>query len=218
MQTITIGSWTYNLVEYPSWLGFMEGEIGRSDTVALTESPYTLQTQTQAWPGADRWDMSFTTQPLLPAQAAEWEGFLAELRGQLNVFQAADPRRLHPLGAAGPGDVPVTASIGPTNPMVAMTTLLYTTGWRANVARLLKRGDRLQIGYRYHEVCETVGSDGSGDMTIKIWPSLRETVAGGVSVVLSNPVLLLRLASNRRPASFQVTGLSRISFKAIEVR
>jgi hypothetical protein len=63
-----------------------------------------------------------------------------------------------------------------------------------------------------------VGSDGSGDMTIQIWPSLRETVAGGVSVVLSNPVLLLRLASNRRPASFQVTGLSRISFKAIEVR
>lgn len=213
MFQVTIGSLSYNLVPFPLAPGIASGELGMSDTVAASESPYTLQTQTQVFPGGDRWDMTLTPPVLTAAQAADWEGFLGELHGILNVFQAADPRRLSPLGSTNGTDHAVCTGVD-----AAMATQLHTSGWRPGFGRLLLRGDRFQLGYRYHMVCETVNADASGDATLQIYPSLREAPAAGAQLVFNNPQCLLRLASNRRSSQFEVTRLSRTSVRAIEVR
>lgn len=213
--TLANGS-TYNLVSFPLSSGAQSGKLGRSDRVALVESPYNLQTQTQAWAGADRWYGSFELPPLTLAQAAEWEGFLGELRGMLNVFQFVDPRRKAPLGIANAEDFP-TVQLG----NAAGSTQLLTQGWRNSTARLLLRGDRFQLGYRYHEVCDTVSSDGSGNATIQIWPSLREapvTFPQRAALILNKPACLCRLAANDRDVSYSVDQTTRVGVNFIEVR
>lgn len=212
MTTITINGVTYNLVGMPRSISPVEVEFGMTDAIATVQSPYVPgQFQLQQWPGADLWDMTVTMPPLSDAIAADWEGFLAELRGMLNVFQMGDPRRKVPLGPAL--GVPVCSAGN-----VASSTNLLTGGWTASIARILKRGDMLQLGYRLHKVCETVSSDASGLCTIPVWPSLREAPTVGQTVILHNPVGLWRLADNRRQSQASKLRLGSMSFRAIEAR
>lgn len=212
MTSITLGGNTYNLIPLPACKGPSDISLGMSDGVAAVPSPFVpSQMQTQAWAGADAWDMQVTLPPLTNAQAADWEGFLAELRGQLNVFQIGDPRRKSPLGSA-PG-VPVAAG-GNT----AFSVSLLTTGWTHSAARILLRGDMLQVGYRLHRVCETVNSDVSGNCTIPVWPALREVPASSAPIILHKPVGVFRLARNRRESQASRDRLTSLSFQAVEAR
>jgi hypothetical protein len=187
--------------------------LGMNDAVATVSSPYVpAQTQAQAWPGADAWDATVSMPPLTNAQAAEWEGFLASLRGMLNVFQIGDPRRQTPLGNAQ-GSAPVLT--GTNN---AMATSITTAGWKPNTARCLLRGDLFQIGYHLYRTCEQISADPGGLATILIWPSLRESPAAGAPLILSKPLGLWRLADNRREAQFSPMRLTTMSFKLAEVR
>src|ERR1017187_737211 len=131
MLSIVVGANDYNLIPLPVAPGLSDIVLGMNDAVAMTVSPYVpSQLQTQAWPGADGWDATLTVPPLTDAQAADWEGFLSELRGMSNVFRVGDPRRPHPLGIAH--GTP-TAAAGNT----AMSTSLLTTGWTASTNRQL---------------------------------------------------------------------------------
>ncbi len=212
MTTITLGSNTYNLVTLPTSSAPAQMELGMTDSVAVVQSPYVpSQMQTQQWPGADAWDATITLPPLTAAQAADWEGFLAELRGPLNVFQIGDPRRTHPLGVAT--GTPTVAAGATLNGLT-----LPTTGWTVSVTGILLRGDMIQVGYRLYRVCETVNSDSSGNATLAVWPSLREVPAASAAVTLTNPVGAFRLAAGRRASQFSPYRLTTMSFKATEVR
>ena len=211
-STITVGSNTYTLVSLPGWPGPADMVLEMNDAIASVQSPYVpSQIQTQEWVGADGWAGQITMPPLSNDQAADWEGFLAALRGKLNVFQIGDPRRAHPRGQAR--GVPVTAS-GNT----ALSHTLLTTGWTANIARLLLRGDMLQLGYHLYRVTDTVSSDGSGNATIPVWPCLREAPSLAQQVIFSAPVGLWRLAENKRQAQFSKQRLTAVSFKIVEAR
>src|ERR1700728_2507788 len=101
MESITVGGNSYNLVPLPTCIAPSEVTLGMTDSIATVVSPYVpSQIQTQRWPGADWWDIQVMLPPLKDAFAADWEGFLGELQGMLNVFQIGDPRRVSPLGAA----------------------------------------------------------------------------------------------------------------------
>jgi hypothetical protein len=213
MQAITIGNNTYNLVTLPSSPGAAEMSLCMSDAIAVVQSPYVpAQMQAQAWPGADAWDGAVILPPLSNDQAAEWEGFLAELRGQLNVFQLGDPRRQQPRGNAQ-GSAPKMSGTD-----IATATQITTTGWKANNFRVLLRGDLFQVGYHLYRTCEQVNADASGHATISIWPSLRESSAAGAPLVLASPVGVWRLADNRRESQFSPMRLTTMSFKILEVR
>jgi hypothetical protein len=214
MTTITIGSHSYNLVSLPTGTEPAELEVSFNDSVATVESPFTKQLQTQSWPGADWWEGTITLPPMSTLESAPWEAFLGECRGQLNVFQAPDWRRLNPMGLAI-GSYPEVDS---TSPNTAMTTTLGTTGWLVSTNGVLMPGDRFQIGYRYHMVCEQVNSDSSGNAQITIWPSLREQPTPGTLLILDAPQVLLRLASNRRTFQASPQRLTTLSFAAVEVR
>ncbi len=217
MQTIAVGANTYTLVAMPAKPGFAEVAFGMTDSVSAVTSPFTMQTQTQAWPGADMWTAQFTLPPLTFQASRAWLAFLAGLRGRLNVFQAGDPYAARPQGT-GAGAPVVDGSVGTNN--AAMATTLYTRGWLPSRFGVLLPGDNLQIGYRLHMVAgdARVNSDSTGAANFPIFPSLREQPADGAAIVLSNPKGLFRLPQNKRGWHSSPSMLVQTGFDGEEVR
>jgi hypothetical protein len=215
LTTITTFSGkTFGLVTIPTTPGMANAEIGMNDAVAMFASPFTGVQQTQSFPGGDSWDATVTLPPMYRATAWPWEAFLAELRGKLNVFQLSDPRVKSPIGS-GAGSPKVSTS-GSNN--LPMTTSLVTRGWTPTTFRLLMPGDHFQVGYRLYRTCEQVNSDASGNATITVWPSLRETPPDGTPLVLAKPAGLFRLADNRRAIHWSPSQLTAITLKCVEAR
>jgi hypothetical protein len=74
-------------------------------------------------------------------------------------------------------------------------------------------GDYLQIGYRLHRVLDETGSGPIG-----IWPSIREPLAGGETIITNNPQGLFRLGTNKRTWSADWIRLTHLSFQIQEYR
>jgi hypothetical protein len=219
MTTITINGNDYTLVTMPSSLAASDVQVTMRDSVATVQSPYVPgQTQTQQWPGADTWSAQITLPPMPRAQAAMWKGFLAECRGEANVFQLGDPLAPGPLGT-GQGIPLVDGSVGTNN--AATSTTLFTKGWKPTTFRLLMPADYLQVGYRLYMVAgqTPINSDGSGKAQIQVWPSIREQPTDGAAIILRNTTGLFRLAKNSRSWSTTARGkTSTISVQAVEAR
>jgi hypothetical protein len=210
-STITVGDNSVNLVAMPLHPGLRSVEFTIKDTVAVSTSIFTGQTQVQQWPGADMLSGTFTLPLMSRANAANWIAFLMQLRGMSYAFQLADPFGSTPLG--NPLGTPVA-----TTANAAMSQVLVTSGWQASTTGLLLPGDYIQIGYRLHRVLDTVDSDSSGNATFSIWPSLREAIGTATSIVTTGTKGLFRLSNNSRKFSFDVTRLTTMSFQFQEWR
>ena len=127
MTTITINGKSYNLVTLPSSPAPSDVTLGMNDTVGEVIGAFDREQQEQLWPGGDWWDAQIGLPPMPRAQAADWEGFLADLQGKLNVFQIGDPRAATPLGSAL--GVPVVTGTGTWTCPVGVTSVkvLYAT-------------------------------------------------------------------------------------------
>jgi hypothetical protein len=213
ITTISLGGNAVSCVALPTSPGLQSVDFTFTDAVAIVSSPFTGQTQTQVWYGADGWSGTMTLPPLTQLQADNWISFLMELRGMANAFQIGDPLKRIPRGAVS--GIPL---VDGSTPVVTGGQTLYTRGWTSNKFRLLLPGDYLQIGYRLHRVLDAVNSDANGKAAISIWPSLREVPTDGEQIILNNPVGLFRLATNKRQWSSDPSGLTRISFPILEYR
>jgi hypothetical protein len=213
--SITIGTNTYSLVSMPSTPAPNNISLVMHDTVADTQSPFTMQTQTQTWPGADWWEATISLPTMRRAQASTWLAFLAQTRGRECVFMVGDPSATAPLGF--PRGIPVVnGSILGINPPTS--TVLYTRGWIPSTHRLLLPGDYLQVGARLYLCLDNVFSDSSGDAGINIWPSIRETPPDGTPINFSRPQGLFRLSDNARTISADAIRLFGVSIRVQEVR
>jgi hypothetical protein len=186
--------------------------FGLQDTVAVVESPYVpSQNQYQIWPGADRWSVTVELPPMRRVTAMPWLAFLAELKGMSGCFLLGDP-----LGKLPSGEVSGAPVVSGTNQVT--TNTLATRGWSPNVYRLLLPGDYLGILNRLYQVTADVNADGSGNASISIWPSLRDTLSDGTAINFVNTFGVFRLSSNKRQWHASPKQLTQISFSAIEVR
>lgn len=190
----------------PATPGMRTAEFEMDDAVGIVTSTFTGQVQAQQWPGADMLRGTMTLPVLVEANADKWKAFLAELRGMANAFQIGDPVKAVPAGT-GAGAPVVNGA------QAAGSQTLAMAGFSGTGALL--PGDYIQIGYRLHMVLEQQDSDTA---SVGIWPCLREALAGGETVITSNPRGLFRLAENKRTWSVDVTRLSQISFKIQEYR
>jgi hypothetical protein len=212
-SNITLNGTSVTLVALPPSTCFASVEFNFSDSVAIVSSPYTNQTQAQAWIGADMWGATVTLPPQSQAQADVWVSALMECRGMMNAIQVGDPMKTYPRGN------PLGT---PTCPVVPVDTFgqptLTTIGWTPSKVGLLMPGDYLQVGYRLHRVLDIVNSDSSGNAVISVWPSLREVPAASAPIILANPMGLFRLATNKRTWPSDVTRQTRLSFSLMEYR
>jgi hypothetical protein len=193
---------------------FRSVEFSMTDSVAVTTSPFTLQSSYYTWPGADLWAATCTLPPLIRSNADTWIAFLMELRGKGNCFLLGDPQKKAPRGSALGSPVVSGANL-------AGSQSLITSGWTANATGVLLVGDYFSLqssagSTRLHVVLDIVNASSSGTATISIWPSLREVPTG--ALVLIDPTGMFKLADNSRSFAASYDSTVAISFKCVEYR
>lgn len=201
---------TYPLT-LPSHTGIRNITLRAVNTVGLTQSPFTYAQQAVAHSG-QRWEVDVTLPAMNRADAEQWVAFLISLRGQLGTFTLGDPVGASPRGSAGGTPLVNGASqIGGTLAIDGCTA--SQTGW-------LKAGDYIQLGTAgsatLHKVLADVDSNGSGQVSVDIWPYIRTAPSDNASVTLTNTVGRFRLASNTQNWSIRETALYGITFGGVE--
>jgi hypothetical protein len=214
-STITVGGQSVTLVSLPTSIERRMVEWNVADAVAIISSAFTGQAQAQQWPGADMFSGTMTMPLMTQAQADDWQAFLKECRGMANAFQIGDPLKTSPNGSvAGTPLVDNTVSGG----NAAMSQTLGIKGFTPSATNVLARNDYIQVGYRLYGVLNNVNADSSGNATVSIWPSIRETPTDSGAIITENTMGLFRLANNKRTWSANETRLTSLSFQIQEYR
>lgn len=200
---------TYPLA-LPTITGIRSVTLRSVNAVVIEQSPFTFAQQVQASSG-QRWEADVTLPPMKRESAATWVPWLRSLRGQYGTFLMGDPLCATPRGTAStsPGTPIVTNQSGGT--VIVTGAAVSQTGW-------LLSGDYIQIGTgsiaTLHMVLQDVDTDGSGSAVVEVWPHVRGTRSGTVTV--SNAVGLFRLSDNMSDVTIDVASTYGISFSAME--
>lgn len=213
MSYATFNGWT--IIPMPSSPTPSQIDFEITDAVALVQSPYSLGTQMQVWPGAESMTANISLPPMKTNTALAWTAWLRSLQGILNVFQFGDGNHTTPQGCVA-GTPLVNGTSNSYN--LPASYFLWTKGWTPSTANVLLPGDYIQVGYRLYSVTQAASSDSSGNATLSIWPSIREQPTDGTTIVTSNTKGLWRLADNKRTWSEHATKMVGISFKCVEAR
>lgn len=189
----------------PSGLKESSARLFAANSVSSTVSPFTFQSQIYQH-GGEAWGLEVSLDPMPRAEAAPWIAFLGALRGKFGTFLYGPELLKNPMGlAAGTPRVNGANQTG---------SALITDGWTAGTT--LKAGDLFQISTSLYMALTDQTADGSGNMTIDVWPRLR-VHADNLTLTLSSPRGIFRLSEN--VASIVDTprhGLFEISFTAEE--
>ena len=195
----------------PSHTGIQNITLRAVNTVGMSMSPFTYQQQAVAHAG-QRWEVDVTLPAMNRADAEQWVAFLVSLRGRFGTFTLGDPVGASPRGSAGGTPLVNGASqVGGTLNIDGCTA--SQTGW-------LKAGDYIQLGSAgsatLHKVLADADSNGSGQVSLDIWPYIRTAPSDNATVVVTNTVGRFRLADNEQNWSIRETALYGITFGGIE--
>jgi len=174
----------------PSATGFKSLVVTQDANVALTESPWAYNQQTQQNQG-QRWMFDVQLPIMTRANAMIWQAFFLSLNGRQGTFTMGDPANTAPQGiGTGTALVNGASQAGQS---------LITDGWTAGQTGILKAGDWLQLGTgltsRLYRQLVDVNSDGSGNATLTLWPNvaLGNSPADNAPITVQNTVGLFRL-------------------------
>jgi hypothetical protein len=187
--------------------------------VAITQSPYTLTQQIQEY-GGEMWRAKVSIAPTKTrAQAEAWISFLLALRGRKGTFLLGDPNGKTPRGVATGSPV-----VDGGSQTVGGGTLALR-GFPNSVTGILLAGDYLQLTttraaggsvVRLYKNLTDANSDGTGRVTLDIFPKLHEAPADATAIVLSNAKGEFRLATNTRGWTLDQALVYGIDFEAWE--
>tara|TARA_R110000851_G_scaffold4230_3_gene17351 strand:+ start:114 stop:677 length:564 start_codon:yes stop_codon:yes gene_type:complete len=164
--------------------------------VAVSESPYTLDTQVYAHQGA-RWEAEVSLPPLGHDQARPVEAFIIGLKGRENTFTFGNP--LHTSTATS--TTSATANI-------RAESLTTTSGASAVTAgTYFQHGDYLYM---------VTADKSAGAGTLSFQPPLRAAIASGQSLIFNLPKSLWRMSSNDVGWSVNSTSLYGFTFACVE--
>lgn len=176
-------------ISLPTSPGYRSVSIQPRAAVAISTSPFTYQQQTYAHPG-QMWTGQFELPPMSRAEAAPWVAALVSLNGIEGTFYFGDPAWTSPRG------------IGTGTPKIKGASEtgydIDTDGWTAGQTGILKAGDWVQIGAttssKLYMVMADANSDGSGNSTLTLWPSVRTAFADNTDLTVTSPKGIWRLA------------------------
>lgn len=185
-------------------------KIRAVDVVGLGESPFTFGQEVQQHQG-QRWEADIELPPMKRADAEAWIAFLLKLKGRYGTFLLRDTISGTPRGTwAG-------------SPLVngahaALATAVALDGFTPGAT--VSEGDWFSFGSgtstRLHKSLTTATANGSGQVTLDIWPHLRESLLDNAAVVSSNATGTFRLASNTRAWDVELAQVYGIRFSAVE--
>lgn len=183
----------------PTSIGIAQIQLSAKNAVAISQSPFTYQTQVHAYAGQS-WMASVSIPPVHRDLAEPWVAFLLALRGPYGTFLLGDPNCTSPQGTAT--SATVSGSSGDSSVSVTMTGSL-------------KAGDYIQIGTGSDATLHKVLVDKLNSGTLEIWPALRKD-RSSVSATLSSPKGLFRLVPSNTSWSINDASTYGISFEAME--
>ena len=182
-------------LSFPS-VGVAKMSMRLRRVVAVSESPFTLDTQVYAHQGA-RWEAEVSLPPLSHAEAKPVEAFIVGLKGRENTFTFGNPLHTSTATATTSG---ITA--------IRSETLTTTSGGSAVTA-----GTYFQLGdYLYLVTLDK--SSGAG--TLNFQPPLRAAIASGQVCDFTLPKTLWRMATNDVGWSIDSTSLYGFTFACVE--
>lgn len=192
------------MVTYPLSLPLNRGSVSSRITmrsaIGSSESPFTFHDHVQVHQG-QRWILSLTFPPMKASEYLDWCGFFGALNIKEGTFLARDTLICKPFGAAT-GSPVVDGDTDVRSPT------LKVRGWTQNTPKILKRGDRFQLGVginaRYYQVTQDADSDASGRCELSIWPRLQLKALDGNVVKTDHPEGLFRMSSSTQ--SFERDG------------
>jgi len=201
---------TYPLT-LPSHTGIQSITLRAVNTVGMSMSPFTYQQQTVAHAG-QRWECDITLPAMNRADAEQWVAFLVSLRGRFGTFTLGDPVGATPRGSAG--GTPIVNGASQTGGTLNIDGCTASqTGW-------LKAGDYIQLGTAgsatLHKVLADADSNGSGEVSLDIWPFIRTAPSDNAAVVVTNTIGRFRLADNEQNWNIRETALYGITFGGVE--
>jgi hypothetical protein len=155
---------------------------------AMTQSPWTASQQVQLNQG-QMWTVSADYPPMNESDARDWLATLLAMRGQYGTVLFGNPRMKSPRGNWG--SAPTVNGAGQTGQTLAVG------GLPANA--IIRAGDFFQLGTdasaKLHTVAQDATANGSGAVTLDIWPRLRTIPGNGDAITVSSPRGVFRLAS-----------------------
>lgn len=180
----------------PTTSGIARIRLSANDIVGISQSPFTAAQQVYKYPG-QFWEADVSLPPMKRADAEPWVTFLLKLNGPFGTFLLGDP-----LGATARGVATGTPLI---NGGSQVGNELVTDGWTASQTGILKAGDYIQLGSgataRLYKILDDANSDGSGNATFYIWPSLRGSFSDNSAIIVSSPKGNFRLTT---PSSWDI--------------
>lgn len=176
-------------------------------------SPFVASQQEQQWPG--QWfELEVALRPMLRADYEAVVGFLGALNGKFGTFLFGDHNAKTPQGVATGTPLVNGANASGSN-------AINLKGFTPGVTGILKAGDYMQIAtsgglQRLYKNLFDINSDGSGNATATVFPTIREALVDGLSVVLNNTAGTFRLMENDIVWKIARSRSTSISFKAME--
>jgi len=198
----------------PTAIGIANIEFRALNAVAYSRSPFTFAGVSYEYAGK-MWQADITLPPMKRENAEQWIAWLISLKGQKGTFYLNDPAAVTPLGSARNSDTVTT-----NGSTAAGSNTIDITSAPTSQTDYLKAGDYLQIGtgtsMQLFKVLADVDTDGSGEVTIDVWPDVRATISTGTSVYFESAKGVFRLASNESAFSINEASTYGISFGAME--
>jgi len=147
------------------------------DIVGVSQSPFTGIARVFDW-GNQLWMFKCTLAAMNNVSAAVYQGFFRQLRGPYGTFYFADPTRRSPHG---------TISGSPLVNGGSQSGLsLIVDG--AGAAQTVKAGDYFSLANNLYMSTTDATADGSGNITLDIWPELRGTPSDNAALTFTNPL------------------------------
>ena len=199
----------------PTVTGIQDITFTAVNAVAMSMSPFTYKQQVFAHQG-QRWEVDVTLPPMKRDNAEVWLAWLVSLKGLRGTFLLGDPNN---ATARGSVEAQPTQSIA-VNGANQIGDTLNIDGCKYSQSPWIKAGDYIQLGSQssasLHKVLADANSDGSGNVTLDIWPNINVAPADGSAVVVSNTVGVFRLNDNASNWSINDVSNYGITFGAVQ--
>ena len=174
------------VIAMPTSPAFTTSDWGIRRTVAVSESPFTGQTQVQKYAKA-QWYATLSLPPMKRSQAVEWQSFFMQLEGKANTFLLGDPDAKTVMGGNAPTSISVTSSAA-----IGATSVTLTIG----SGKKLNKGSYLQFGTGSSSRLHMVVDDNTGNGAVTIQPALKDAITTGTTVTFASARGLFRMDTN----------------------
>ena len=203
---------TYPLT-VPDYTSFRSMSLVAKNVVGISQSPFTKQQKIYQWGIGQCWECDIVLKPMKRADAEAWNAFFLKLKGQVGTFYLSPD----PLGRTARG----SASSTPGTPIVngatsANSSSVDITNADTTATGYLLAGDYITIGTQLFKVLVDVNTNGSGEATLDIFPTIRTALSGSESVTVADAQGVFRLATNEQSWNVDNSNIYQSGFTAIE--